>query len=200
MARRRRSLHATGRVTLRRARSLNFSSTFRCPMFFVLQVLSVCLVAVALSLSLAHALELPGKMRLDRNTYTAMQPSYSPGFTIGGGVGEAGGMIVTLILLLVTPRGSREFGWTLAACVLLVAAHLSYWVFTHPVNKVWLKEVQVKGFGRGFFGFDPLNRSGSDDGATDDWQRLRNRWEYSHVVRAALAGIAFVCLVIAVAI
>lgn len=56
-------------------------------MFGVLQVLAVILVAVAMALSLAHALELPGKMRLDSETYYAMQPIYYPGFTIGGCVG-----------------------------------------------------------------------------------------------------------------
>jgi hypothetical protein len=35
-------------------------------MFLTLQVLSVCLAAVAMSLALAHTLELPGKMRLDK--------------------------------------------------------------------------------------------------------------------------------------
>jgi hypothetical protein len=33
-------------------------------MFDILQVLTVLLVAVAMALALAHALELPGKMRL----------------------------------------------------------------------------------------------------------------------------------------
>jgi hypothetical protein len=56
--------------------------------FSGLQVLTVILVAVAMALSLAHALELPGKMRLTKEVYYAMQPVYYPGFTIGGGIGE----------------------------------------------------------------------------------------------------------------
>jgi len=48
-------------------------------------VVTVFLVAVAMALALSHALELPGKMRLDKQTYLAMQPIYYPGFTIGGG-------------------------------------------------------------------------------------------------------------------
>jgi hypothetical protein len=167
-------------------------------MFFVLQVLTVCLVAVGMSLALAHALELPGKMRLDRDTYLAMQPIYYPGFTIGAGVGEAGGMMATLVLLIATPRTSHAFSWTLVAFLLLVAMHLAYWVFTHPVNKFWLRGAQLTGFGRGFFRFDPLNRSAPGE-RDDTWKRLRNRWEYSHVIRAVLGGVSLVCLVIAVA-
>jgi hypothetical protein len=42
-------------------------------MLLILQILTVFLVAVAMSLALAHALELPGKMRLDKQTYIAVQ-------------------------------------------------------------------------------------------------------------------------------
>ena len=78
-------------------------------MFDVLQVLTVLLVALAMAPALAHALELPGKMRLIKDAYFAMQPIYYPGFTIAGGIGEAGGMISTLILLVLTPLGSADF-------------------------------------------------------------------------------------------
>jgi hypothetical protein len=53
-------------------------------MFISLQVLTIIVVASACALSLAHALELPGKMRLDKETSYAVQPIYYPGFTIGG--------------------------------------------------------------------------------------------------------------------
>jgi hypothetical protein len=42
------------------------------------------LAAVTMALSLAHALELPGKLRLGKEQYLAVQPIYYPGFTIGG--------------------------------------------------------------------------------------------------------------------
>ena len=56
-------------------------------MFDVLQVLTVILVVVALVPALAHALEWPGKMRLTKEAYVAVQPIYYPGFTIAGGTG-----------------------------------------------------------------------------------------------------------------
>ena len=46
-----------------------------------------------MALVLAHALELPGKRRLSKNTYLAVQPIYYHGFTIGGAVGEFGGLV-----------------------------------------------------------------------------------------------------------
>src|SRR5262245_15021630 len=100
-------------------------------MFLLLQVTTVSLVSVAMALALAHALELPGKRRLDKNAYLAAQPIYYPGFTIGGGIGEGGGMAATLALLLLTPSHSHAFPWTVMAFVALVAMHLAYWIFTH---------------------------------------------------------------------
>lgn len=170
-------------------------------MFEAFQILSVLCVSVAMALSVAHALELPGKLRLDPATYTTVQSIYYPGFTIGGMVGEAGGMLVTLALLLLTPVHHATFGWTLAALILLVIEHVCYWLFTHPVNRFWLRDQKLQGVGAGFFGFDPLNRR-DDAGSRSDpehWRRSRSRWEYSHVVRAVLAGASLIVLVTGVA-
>jgi hypothetical protein len=83
-------------------------------MFDTLQVLTVLFVAVAMALTLAHALELPGKMRLTKEIYFAMQPIYYPGFTIGG-FAEPASLILTIILLFFTPLGSADFWLTLVA-------------------------------------------------------------------------------------
>ena len=168
-------------------------------MFLVLQVVTLSLVAVAMALPLAHALELPGKMRLHKGAYLVTQPIYYPGFTIAAGFGEGGGMLATLGLLLATQGGSAQFWWTFAALVALVAMHLAYWLFTHSANKFWLRDNKLEGFAGRFIELDP--RKGSAATASDtDWRVLRNRWEYSHVLRAALAGISFVCLAVGMAI
>jgi hypothetical protein len=162
-------------------------------MFQLLQVVSVTLVAVGMTFALAHAAELPGKMRLSKETYLAVQPMYYPGFTIGAGFGEFGAMIAVLILLVLTPRGSEAFWWTLGAFLSLVTMHLIYWVVTHPVNSVWLKGKQMKGFGSTFFSIG-VNK----DKQEPDWTKLRDTWEYSHVARAVFALLSLVLLTIAV--
>jgi hypothetical protein len=53
-------------------------------MFLMVQVSAVFLLSVAMALALAHALELPGKMRLSREQYLATQTIYYPGSTIDG--------------------------------------------------------------------------------------------------------------------
>src|SRR5262245_12623953 len=49
--------------------------------------------------ALAHTHELSGKVRLDKERYYGMQSIYDPGFTIGGGIGKAGGTISTIVLV-----------------------------------------------------------------------------------------------------
>jgi hypothetical protein len=167
-------------------------------MFLIMQVITVFLVAVAMSLSLAHALELPGKMRLGRDTYLTVQGIYYPGFTYGG-LGEGLGMLATLILLLMTPSNSPPFWWILTALVALLAMHAVYWVVTHPVNKYWLKDAPLAGAGREFFALDPIKKGAASEAGSEGWKKLRDTWEYSHVLRAVLAAIALIALIIATA-
>jgi hypothetical protein len=162
-------------------------------MFRSLQVISVILVAIAMALALAHALEFPGKMRLSKDAYVEVQPIYYPGFTIGAGFGEGGGMIALVTLLFVTPYASTRFWWTVAALGLLLAMHLTYWIVTHPVNNFWLKETDVTGAGAVFFS---LFSSHAESGA--DWSKLRDVWEYSHIARAVLGMLSLISLLIAV--
>jgi hypothetical protein len=168
-------------------------------MFLIFQVATVFVVSVAMAMALAHALELPGKMRLGRENYIAVQTIYYPGFTYGG-FSEGLGMIATLVLLFLTPKESPGFWWTLAGLVALLGMHAVYWIVTHPVNKFWMKDQHLKGFGAGFFSLDPLKRGAGVEQSNDDWTRFRNQWEYSHVLRAALSAIALIALIIAVAI
>lgn len=167
-------------------------------MFLLLQVVTVFLAAVTMAMALAHALELPGKMRLNKEAYMAVQTIYYPGFTIVG-FSELLAIIATLILLLLTPRNHAAFWWTFTGLIALVAMHGAYWIFTHPVNKFWMKDQQVSKAGAGFFSSDPMKRGQATERGVDDWKVFRNRWEYSHVLRATLTVIALIALIVAVA-
>jgi hypothetical protein len=169
-------------------------------MFDILQVVSVLLTAIAVTTALAHALELPGKMRLTRDEYFAVQRIYYPGFTLAG-IGEGLAPVATAILLVLTPRDGAAFWLTLVALLGLLGMQAVYWIVTHPVNKLWLEGQQLGAVGSGFFSADPARRSGSvptTTRAVEDWQEPRDRWEYSHVARAGLAVLSLVALVIAV--
>jgi hypothetical protein len=166
--------------------------------FNALQILTVILVAVAMALALAHALELPGKMRLDKETYSRMQPIYYPGFTIGGGIGEAGGTISIIILLFLMPWGGASFWLTLVALLGFIGMQTVYWLVTHPVNKFWVVGENLDRFSSSFFSFG-ANRSRLENKTRPrDWTELRDRWEYSHVARAGFALVSLIALIIAI--
>jgi hypothetical protein len=160
----------------------------------VLEVVTVMLVAIAMALSLAHALEFPGKLRLDEDAYRAVQAIYYPGFTIGGFFGDVGGAIALLILTITTPYGTARFWLTLGALLCLIALNIVYWTVTHPTNKVWVKDVRLSGAGERFFASGGSGRQAK--GA--DWAALRDRWEYSHVARAGLALLGLILLAAAI--
>lgn len=167
-------------------------------MLHALQVLSLLLVSIAMALSLAHALELPGKLRLPREAYMAVQPMYYPGFTIGGLIGEFGGILATLALLIATPSRTDSFWLVLVALIALLAAHAVYWILTHPVNGFWLRGQKIGRPGADFFEFDPMRRGRTLGHPRLNWTVMRDRWEYSHVARAALMLAALILIAIAV--
>lgn len=162
-------------------------------MLDLLRVLTVLLAAVAMALALAHALELPGKMRLSREEYLVVQPIYYPGFTFGG-FAEPLGLLATALLLILTPFASREFWLALIALLGLIGMQAVYWLVTHPVNRVWLRDQSLGAAGAEFFALDPACRAGP---TADDWTALRDRWEHSHVARTALGLASLLALVVA---
>jgi len=160
-----------------------------------LQVMTVVLAALAMVPAVAHGLELPGKMRLTKDLYFAVQRIYYPGFTIAG-ISEPASLISTILLLFLTPGGTAAFWLTFAALIGLTAMQVVYWVFIHAVNRVWLRGETLHSVGAGFF---DLRRARTRPGArVPEWTDLRNRWEYAHVARAGLAAASFVALVIAI--
>ena len=167
--------------------------------FLIGATLTVLLVAVAFGLALAHALELPGKMRVGRDTYLAVQTIYYPGFAIGGGVGEAGGILATFLFLFFTPYGSAQFFLTLAALAGLIAMQAVFWLITQPVNRFWLQGQKLGRMGSEFFSTGVKRSRGSSETQPVDWLYLRDRWELSHVARAVLATFSLISIVAAVA-
>src|SRR5215831_15327393 len=143
-------------------------------LFLALQVVTVFLVAVAMSLALAHALELPGKLRLDQQTYLAVQTIYYPGFTIGG-IGEPLAIIATLILVLTTPRDHAAFWWLLVSLLAVAGMQVVFWLVTQPVNRFWLKNERLGTAGAKFFSVDRGTKSAQSERGNKDWENLRDR-------------------------
>lgn len=155
-----------------------------------LTVFSLLLVAVTMATSLAHALEWPGKRRLDEAAYKTTQAIYYPGFTFGGLFGEFGGMVSLAVLVYLTPAGTSRFWWTAGALLLMLAAHTVYWLMTHPINNFWVKDVATSEIGSAFFSTFAGTHTG-------DWTELRDAWERSHAVRAFLHVLSLIAIAMA---
>jgi hypothetical protein len=83
-------------------------------MLGTLQVVAVVLVGLVVVPSLAHALELPGRMRLRQEAYLAVQTIYHPGFTLAS-IAEPLALISTIVLLLLVPPGTTDFFFSFAS-------------------------------------------------------------------------------------
>lgn len=167
-------------------------------MLVLLQVVSVLLVSVAMALAIAHALDVSGKLRLDREQYDAAQSTYQPRFTVAGLVGEVGGAGATLLLILATPTESASLRWTFVALLSLAVMHGAYWTLAHPANQFWLVRHHAPSIAPvGFFATHPLPRPPA---IVTSWSRSRARWEYSHIIRAVLGAISFIALVTGLAV
>lgn len=161
------------------------------PMLEPVEILAATLVGLSACMGLAHVPELPGKLRLTEEEYRIVQPIYYPGFTVGGFIGEFGGILVTAALVAITPKPSPALWLRAVALTALLAMHGIYWLMTHPVNKFWLAGQPVRGAGRGFFAL------GSQARQRGDWRDLRDQWEMSHVIRTVLTLVALSLLLAA---
>jgi len=152
-------------------------------MIAVLEFLSISLTAVAMGLALAHALEFPGKLRLNREEYFTVQAIYYPGFTLGGAA-EPLAIVALAALLLEVPLGTNGRRLIGLALIAAVATQVLFWTVVQPVNRHWLKSISLGAAGERFFN--------AGAAATEtDWTRLRDRWERGHIGRTLTATAAF---------
>lgn len=163
-------------------------------MLVAVQILAILLAALSMTAALGHALEMPGKLRLAQEHYLAVQPIYYPGFTIGGGFGEIGTIVVSSALALMLPPGSTTSILAWAACASALTVQALYWLLVHPVNSFWLRDSRVDAASQGFFAI------GADDQPGGDWRAMRDRWERGHAIRAGFATLALVLLAASAAI
>lgn len=167
-------------------------------MLLAFEVFTLFMTAIAMGLALAHALEYPGKLRLDERTYAAVQAIYYPGFTIGG-ISEPVAAISVLVLSIIKRHRSAPFPWLLAAFIALVAMQAVFWSVTQPVNRHWLKDQKLSEAGVKFFDTGHINALDPSGAGVTDWRSFRNRWEYSHIVRAVLSAIAVIAITVVIA-
>lgn len=139
-------------------------------------VFFIALLATALALgaALAHALELPNKIDLPEREYFIVQQAYR------GWNQLAYLLAIQLISMLaiagLSRREPRVLWPTLAAILCLLCAQAVFWTYTYPANVATDNWTAIPA----------------------DWESLRTRWEYSHVLGAAFQVLAMSALIVAV--
>jgi hypothetical protein len=155
-------------------------------MLQALEFASLLLVASAWAFAFAHAAEYPGKMRLGRDDYLAVQSIYYPGFTIGG-ASEPLAALALAALLVRTPSETPAFTLIAIAFAATILTHAIFWLVTQPVNRVWTRFQRLGPTGERFF-------ATGGEAKEIDWTKLRDRWERSHISRALAMSVALVAV------
>ncbi len=146
-------------------------------MMLVLHLASTLALVVVTATTLAHALEMPGKLRLRRDTYLAVQRIYYPGSTVVGAT-EPPSVLALAGSALATPTDGPAANLRWAAATLAALAHAVYWLVVHPTNRQWLRDDdRVDAASSRFFAVQA---------ADGDWARHRRRWEGGHLLRCLL--------------
>src|SRR5205814_4928971 len=124
--------------------------------------LAIILTGLAVVAPAAHLLEMSRKMRLPKERYFVVQDIYIGWWKAGLLLPAAA--IANIVFAIMT--GS---GFAVAAAVLIAANLTIFVIWTLPVNRITQNWTVQR----------------------DDWQKLRNQWEYSHAVNAGVTFLAF---------
>jgi Ni/Fe-hydrogenase subunit HybB-like protein len=139
-----------------------------------MRFISLLSSALALSVGLAHLLELPNKMRLSREDYLTVQQIYR-GWALTG-IFVVVALLSTLVLTIMVRHARNVFMLTFIALLCIAGTQVVFWRFTYPVNQQTSNWTVL-----------PAN-----------WVELRRQWEYSHATSAILDLIALVMLILSV--
>lgn len=134
----------------------------------LLHSLSVFAYAIALAPAIAHAAVMHRKLPMSSDDYFLVQRLYAGWMLFG--LAEIAAVVATL-LLTIEQSGTSRFVPALVALLAALGALAVFFATVLPANKATMDWNTV----------------------TDNWERLRRRWEYGHLLRCLmlLAGLVF---------
>jgi hypothetical protein len=140
---------------------------------------TLMLAALSMGTAFCHLMEMPAKLDIDGDLWlTLLQTLYPPTFGSVGAFFEVGAMVAALVLAFLVRHRQPALRWTIVALLCMMVAHAVFWVAISPVNAA----------------LGPL----TPETLPADWSALRDRWEYSHGVRAVLQVIALGVLLVSI--
>jgi hypothetical protein len=137
----------------------------------VLRYTTILFELITLSALMAHLLALPAKMKLTQVDYYTVQSIYSGWAWLG--IFEIGALLLKLIWAISEGKKKRTFLFVIIAFIFFAVSLTLFFIFTFPANTATVNWTLK----------------------TNNWQMLRQQWEYSHAARTMLNLIGFSCLI-----
>ena len=135
---------------------------------------AILLMALALVPGGAHFFELPGKIGLDRDAYFTVQQIYA-GWALFGIV-LFGALAANVALAMSLHRERTAFILALVGFVAMLANLAIFFTWTFPANQATANWTTIP----------------------ENWQALRDQWEYSHAANAVVTFSGFCAVALAV--
>ena len=139
----------------------------------VLFIIGILCTIVVLAAGIAHALSLPHKIHLAADDYLRAQQLYAGWAFLG--IASIGSLACAIALSIMLRNDAIPFRAMLVASVAVALALVVFFACTFPANQATHNWTILP----------------------DGWEKLRVRWEYSHVAGAALNAIAVVAELVA---
>jgi hypothetical protein len=143
-------------------------------MIKVLQFVAMLLTAVAMAAGWAHLLTLPNKMTLSHDDYLTVQQIYR-GWALLGFI-VVGALVATAMLTVLQRGAGTSFYLALTATLCIALSLAVFFLFTFPANKATQNWTVLP----------------------QQWQALRQHWEYSHATGAVLYFVALALLTLSI--
>jgi hypothetical protein len=132
------------------------------------------LTAVAMAAGWAHLLALPNKMTLSHDDYLTVQQIYR-GWALLGFI-VVGALVATAMLTVLQRGAGTSFYLALTATLCIALSLAVFFLFTFPANKATQNWTVLP----------------------QQWQALRQHWEYSHATGAVLYFVALALLTLSI--
>ncbi|MGF1621339.1 MAG: DUF1772 domain-containing protein [Rhodomicrobiaceae bacterium] len=139
-----------------------------------LKILALALTAIILIPSGAHLFELPAKIELERDAYFTVQGIYAGWSLFAAPIFAA--ILANGALFLAARRRHPLSAWlALGSCVLIAVSLVIFFIWVFPANQAtqnWTMQ-------------------------PENWEILRQQWEYGHAVNAIIVFAAFLLTALA---
>ena len=138
--------------------------------------ITILLVSLTMAMSVFHLLQLPARINVESSLWITLQAFDLPFSPLIGIILEVCAWIATVVLAFLVRQRRPAYRWTLIAMMAMGAAQVAWWLLIFPANQAietWTPATM------------PI-----------DWTRIRDQWEYTHVVRAVLHILSLSALVI----